>query len=321
VLILDYANALYDNGLPPHTDEGRAAFARWAVAAVTHFKDRGIIWEVWNEPNGSWFWKPKANADDYAKLAFVTSRAIHQAAPGELVVGPALSGTKLSFVETLARAGVMACWSGITIHPYIRQGPESYGVAYDRTRQLIKKYAGPDQRIDVLCGESGYATTWPGIDDATQGKYLARLFLFDVMSGIPLTIWYDWHDDGVDPVNQEYHFGIVRHAYHAGVATVYDRKPGYDAAMTYSHQLEGFRFKKRVKTVSGDDFVLLFAKDATECMAAWTAAATAHEVSIPAPDGLYRVTRFDGKTQTAIAASGGSIDIKIDGGPQYLKRQ
>jgi hypothetical protein len=320
VLILDYTNPLYDDGKPSHTDEGRAAFARWAVAAVTHFRNRGVIWEIWNEPNGSWFWKPRSNAGDYAKLALTTSRAIERAAPDELVVGPALSGTKLDFVEVLAKAGVMAYWSGITIHPYIRDGPESYGLAYDQTRQLIRRYAGPDQRIDVLCGESGYATTWPGIDDATQGKYLARLFLFDVLSGVPLTIWYDWRDDGVDPANQEHHFGIVRRTYHAGAANVYDPKPAYDAALTYSRQLKGFRFKQRVKTVYGDDFVLIFTRGATECRVAWTSAAISHQAVISVPDGLYSVTSFDGKRQTQVAATGGIMTLTIDGGPQYLKR-
>src|SRR5438477_11253673 len=48
VFILDYSNRLYDDGLSPHTDDGRAAFGRWAAAAATHFKGRGVTWEVWN---------------------------------------------------------------------------------------------------------------------------------------------------------------------------------------------------------------------------------------------------------------------------------
>ncbi len=59
LLILDYGNPLYDHGLPPSTDEDRLAFARWAVAAVTHFKDRGVLWEIWNEPNIQIFGSPR----------------------------------------------------------------------------------------------------------------------------------------------------------------------------------------------------------------------------------------------------------------------
>jgi hypothetical protein len=321
LLILDYTNPLYDDNRPSDTDEGRAAFARWAVAAVTHFKGRGVIWEIWNEPNGGWFWKPKANADDYAKLAVVVGKAIHDAAPDEVVVGPALSGTDLGFVEVAAKAGALAYWSGVTIHPYLRGGPETYGPAYEQTRDLIKTYAAPGQRIDVMCGESGYSTAWPGIDDVTQGRYFARLMLFDVASGVPLTIWYDWHDDGGDPHDQESNFGIVHFDYHAGAAQVYDPKPAYNAAVTFSHELAGFRFKERLKTASPDDFVLSFTRDTSDCLVAWTTVPAAHEVKIPAPDGVYSVTGFDGTTQADVAASGGSITLEIDGGPRYLKRE
>src|SRR5689334_19673408 len=69
VFILYYSHRLYDDGLSPHTDDGRAAFARWAAAAAKHFQGRGVLWEIWNEPNIKQFWKPQPSAEDYAKLA------------------------------------------------------------------------------------------------------------------------------------------------------------------------------------------------------------------------------------------------------------
>jgi hypothetical protein len=54
---------------------------------------------------------------------------------------------------------------------------------------------------------------------------------------------------------------------------------------------------------------------------AWTASPTTHEVNIPAPDGVYLVTSFDGKKQMEVATSGGMITLKVDGGPQYLKHK
>ena len=320
VFILDYTNGLYDK-LAPHTDDDRAAFARWAVAAVTHFKGRGVIWEIWNEPNGSWFWKPTVNADDYAKLTLTASQAIRQAAPDELIVGPALSGTDMKFVDVVAKTGVLASWSGITLHPYRRTGPETVGPAYNQAREFIKKYASPGQRIDVMCGEWGYSTAWPQINETTQARYLARLLLFDVMSGVPLTIWYDWHDDGPKRNDQESNFGIVHHEYHSGGTQVYDPKPSYDAAQTYSRELKDFRFKERLKTASGDDFVLSFTKDGTECLVAWTTAPTPHPIKIPLPDGEYTATSYDGKSQTEVTASAGVAALQLDGGPQYLKRK
>src|SRR3989442_4646158 len=57
LLILDYANKLYDDGVAPYTDEGRRAFAQWAAASAQHFRGRGILWEIYNEPNIG-FWTP-----------------------------------------------------------------------------------------------------------------------------------------------------------------------------------------------------------------------------------------------------------------------
>src|SRR5580704_11465637 len=51
LLILDYSNPLYDGGFSPYDDEGRTAFANWAAAAARHFSGRGVVWEIYNEPD------------------------------------------------------------------------------------------------------------------------------------------------------------------------------------------------------------------------------------------------------------------------------
>jgi hypothetical protein len=328
LLILDYTNPLYDGGKPTCSEAGRQAFANWAVAAVTHFQGRGIIWEIWNEPDGEWFWKPKPNAEDYAKLAVTVSKAIHEAAPDEFVVGPAFSvglpwpwPPRLNFLDVVAGSGVLNYWPAITIHPYLQTGPETYGSVYAKCREIIGKHLAAGQKVDLYCGESGYTEAWPGIDQATQGKYLARLFLFNVLSDVPLTIWYDWHDDGPNPKDGEQRYGTVHYDYHAGATPVYDPKPAYLAAQTYSRQLTGYQFKERVKLGSDHDYLLSFTQDAGECLVAWTTAPTPHPVKIPAPDGDYTVTSYDGKTQTQVQAMDGSLSLTLDGGPQYLKRQ
>ena len=86
MLILDYANRHYDQGLSPASDEGRKAFARWAVAAARHFRGRDILWEMHNEPNIQ-FWKPKPDVQQYIELALEVGRALRQAEPGEQYMG------------------------------------------------------------------------------------------------------------------------------------------------------------------------------------------------------------------------------------------
>src|SRR5207249_12142795 len=112
--ILDYSNRFYDNEQSPHTDEGRAAFARWAAAAAHHFRGRGILWEMYNEPNIG-FWRPKPNVDDYAKLALAVGKALREAEPGETYIGPATSTIDFKFLEPLFKAGLLEYWSAFSV--------------------------------------------------------------------------------------------------------------------------------------------------------------------------------------------------------------
>jgi hypothetical protein len=82
-----YTNPLYDDNLSPHSDEGVAAFAKWAAAAVEHFKGRGVMWEIYNEPNNV-FWRPQPDVNAYIKLALATAREIRKVAPDEMSSAP-----------------------------------------------------------------------------------------------------------------------------------------------------------------------------------------------------------------------------------------
>ncbi|MBM3493203.1 MAG: hypothetical protein FJX72_02590, partial [Armatimonadetes bacterium] len=98
ILILDYVHRLYDDAQSPHSDEAIAAFAKFAAASAKHFKGRGILWEMYNEPNILPFWRPSVNVQDYIRLATATGKAIREAAPDEAYIGPATSGMDFRFI-------------------------------------------------------------------------------------------------------------------------------------------------------------------------------------------------------------------------------
>ena len=196
--ILDYANRHYDSGLSPASDEGRKAFARWAAAAAQHFRGRGILWEMYNEPNIG-FWKPRPNVQQYVRLALEVGKALRQAAPDELYAGPATSQIDLPFLEECFKAGLLEYWCAVTVHPYRQKEPESVAPEYAKLRRLIQQYAPRGKRIPILSGEWGYSSVWRNFDEVRQGKYLARQWLTNLANDVPLSIWYDWHDDGRDP--------------------------------------------------------------------------------------------------------------------------
>jgi hypothetical protein len=236
LLILDYGNPLYGD---PHEqqpftdragmDEFRAAFARWAGAAARHFAGRGCIWEMWNEPNGTNFWAPAPDVGEYIALAKATAAAMRQAAPGEPLIGPATSGIDFNFIEACFQAGLLSDWAAVSVHPYRQSDPGAVSADYRRLREMIAKYAPPGKAIPIISSEWGYSTAWKNLDEAKQAQYLASEFSINIASGIPLSIWYDWRDDGDDSANAEHRFGMVRRPYHAGRDPVFDPKPAYTA--------------------------------------------------------------------------------------------
>jgi hypothetical protein len=232
--------------------EFREAYARWAVAAVTHFQKRGYLWELWNEPNHYGFWKPKPNAEEYAAVALAAAKAIHAAAPGEAIIGPATSTIDLAFLEKCFQAGLLEYLAAVSVHPYRQTSPETVEDEYRSLRLLIRKYAPEDKAIPIISGEWGYSTAWKDFDEEKQAKYLPRQFLTNMSNDVALSIWYDWHDDGANPKEEEHRFGIVGHDYHAGRNPVYDPKPAYAAMKTMTEQLGGFRFDKRLSAFRPD---------------------------------------------------------------------
>ncbi len=317
LFILDYGNSLYEADSAVATEAGRRAFSRWAAAAAVHFNGHGILWEIWNEPNIG-FWKPKPNVADYAALALAAAKAIHAAAPGEAVIGPATSGVDLQFLESCFKAGLLDWWDAVSVHPYRQSAPESAEADYQKLRGLIARYAPKGKSIPIISGEWGYSSAWQNFDAAAQGQMLARQWLVNLANQIPLSIWYDWHEDGTDPQEPEHHFGTVANAYHAGGSPVYQPKPAYLAAKTLTSVLQGFQFTKRLALGNPDDYALLFHKGDRLRLAVWTTSPTPQPVRIRSSPGEFEIINHTGERGKTILANENGLAFTPTLAPQYL---
>jgi hypothetical protein len=282
IYILDYTHSAYEpkvssrRALEPHTPEEHtasprhpesvAAFARWAAAAAKHFRNQQVIWEIYNEPNGD-FWKPKPNAAEYAALALATAKSVRKARHSATIIGPALAGFEWPFVETFLSSGVLEYLDAVSVHPYRRHDspPETAAADYKKLREMIDRYAPKSKRgrIPILSGEWGYSSNREGVSPATQAQFAVRQQLSNLLNGVPLSIWYDWKNDGVDPDENEENFGTVTHDL--------TPKPAYLALQTMTQELAGYRIERRIDDFGDKDFVVLFRKPhAARKVAAWT---------------------------------------------------
>jgi hypothetical protein len=330
LFILDYTNPLYDHGNPPRTEEARQGFARWAVAAARHFAARGVLWEIYNEPNHSLFWPPRPNAGEYVALAQTVGQAFREAVPNEQLIGPATSEIDFDFLEACFKGGLLEYWSAVSVHPYRRSDPETVASDYCRLREMIRAYAplqanrgagqGAKKEIPIISGEWGYSAVWRGFDEEKQGQLLARSWLTNVANEVALSIWYDWCDDGDDANDAEHHFGAVHSQHRENNEKVLAPKPAYLAARTLSSLFRGYRFEQRLTEGTPEDFVLVFRKAGETRMAAWTTNTRPHQVMIPVETGKYHILKHTGQDAGELVAGQEGLLLTLTTAPIYLTR-
>jgi len=330
-LILDYSHPLYEHDVTatnpitgetgerttasPQHPESIAAFANWAAAAARHFHGRGVIWEIWNEPNIS-FWQPKPDVEQYTALALATCRAVRAADPDATIVAPASSEFPWPFLERFFQSGALEYLDAVSVHPYRppQMPPETAAADFQRLRALIAKYAPAGKKnLPILSGEWGYSThSKGGVTLDQQANFIARQQLSDLLCGVPLSIWYDWKNDGNDPAENEHNFGTVK----PDLAP----KPAYGALQTLTRELGGGHLERRFDTGNTNDFVLLFRTGGEgRKLAAWTIA-KARNVSLPlAHASTNQLAWINGAGQRGtMDATSGSLPLALDGTPKYI---
>jgi len=313
IFILDYANPLYDDNQSPHSPEAIAAFAKWAAASAVHFKNDGVLWEMYNEPNIG-FWKPHPDVEQYARLALATGKAIKAADPNAMYIGPGMSGMDFQFVEYCFKQGLLKYWDAVSCHPYRQSNPETVSSDYLILRNLIHRYAPKGKHIPIISSEWGYSSVWGDMNPDKQGRYLPREFLTNISNEIPVSIYYDWHDDGLSPTDPEHHFGTVLNPYHAGANQIYDPKPAYIAAKTLSSQLAGYVFSKRLIQNDPDIQCLLFTKGNSSKLVIWT---TGKETILTLP-GSFRGVNHLGDPLDLTESADGETMVQVTDAPHYL---
>lgn len=198
LLILDYGHPHYDGGEAPRSPEARAAFARFAAAAARRYAGRGIVWEIWNEPNLPGFWPPRPDANAYVALVAETAPALRAADPSGTVAGLSLGGCvwDRDFVRDAFAAGLLRHVDAVSLHLYPAPDAAAAATYFEELRTQMRA-AGHERPI--LCTEMGSQTH----DESRQWDYLSSMTEANVRSGLPLTIWYSFRDD------EEGHFGMV----------------------------------------------------------------------------------------------------------------
>jgi hypothetical protein len=311
IYILDYSNRLYEQEHSVRTEAGRKAFAAFAEAAAKRYSGKGILWEFWNEPNIKQFWVPQPDVENYCKLVAEAAPLIRKADPSGILLAPATSGIPFDWLESCFKQGLLQWIDVLSVHPYRSPAPETVGKDYDRLRGLIEEYAPQGRQIPIVSGEWGYSNiNWDKkrLSDEQQARYLVRMFLTNLYQKVPVSIWYDWKNDGADPNEREHHFGTVE----------WDLKPkaAYRAAQTLSSTLAGYTIEKQLAPSNEKDIVYLLSKGSQRALALWTTD-TDHEMTLPFQASRGTLIDMLGQSKP-VSWQADQLKLAVSGSPQYL---
>jgi len=195
---LCYGNPLYSEmaktyfgsvGCPPiFSDEEKLGWENYVKAFTEKFKDRVRYYEIWNEPDGQHCWKHGVNAVELGEFSIATAKAVKSVYPEAKVIGGAVYGRNLAFMNTALKTGMWKYIDFISFHEYTH---DERGL-FERTdtyRALFKAY---NPEIGLVQGESGSQSRSGGHGalhrgawtEEIQAKQLARHTITDLLTDV-----------------------------------------------------------------------------------------------------------------------------------------
>ncbi len=319
-IIFSYTNKFYDQGSTPYSDEGREGFANYGAALLEKYGSQMDWVEVYNEfnhPGAGNIGNGQANskAEYYYKLLKKTYEAVKTYDPTVEVIGPATSGVPLPWLEKLFQLGGLSYMDAVSIHPYrFPLAPESGTAELQQLQDLIKTY-NAGQAKPIWMSEMGWPTfeDYSGIDEKTQAAFLIRSTVLALANGVEKYFWYDFMNDGVNPLNKEHNFGIIRNA--SSQLGKNAPKPAYVSMATMTRALSSASFKK-METVAPGVYSLVFEETGEEIRVLWSD--TPQQVTATAANTVT-VTDMMGNLQDYESSALGAMSLFVSEYPVFVK--
>jgi len=246
MLILGNSNNLYENTYPPTTADALKAFGAYCYDIAHKTKDTVFYFEVWNEFNLAKETKG-FTPETYANILKVAYENVKAANPKAKVFLGGLGrvyGNEghldedyvwlNSLFDKIAANDVK--FDGVTIHPYRFLSPEE-GEFVEQIQDFknyltAKGYGDKMLWISEMGWPSFNDPSWMQITEKQQAEYLVRMLALNEANSLAeRVIWYCDRDYGINPVDQEQNFGLIKAT---AYETPYAAKPSYVAMAQYN---------------------------------------------------------------------------------------
>jgi hypothetical protein len=208
-------------------------YARFVTWYVNQMKDRVHVWETWNEPVPYAYWM--GTMEEVVKLHEVTYKAVHDADPEAIVLGPCPYNIRLPFTEEFFEMGGGQWIDAVVVHAYMDQPDPNFLEDLQWLRWTLDDHG---LQKDIWVTEVGWDTR--RYTELQQASYLVQTYAIGLAEGVHTIIWHmNW--DFNDPALRGGH-GLLRYNHQP--------KPALAAYAMMIRTLEGATYEM---TLSGHD--------------------------------------------------------------------
>lgn len=201
-------------------------FADFAAAVARRYGDKISAYEVWNEPNASFFWNP-ADPVEYTEMLKATYTSLKAVNRDITVVGAVvgagltwgeLTMNPVDFVKAMYDAGADGYFDAISFHPYNFTTKFSEGNDVDwkelmplfqveQIRELMDQHIDPgEEQLKIWISEYGLPTSV--VSASTQAEFITDLInAWQTFSGAGPIFLYTTQDD-LSAIGDDRFFGL-----------------------------------------------------------------------------------------------------------------
>lgn len=290
------------------------AYAKYASQCARRYKGRIRFWEIWNEPDLTFFWR--GSTQQYIDMLKLSYQAIKKADPQAMVLTGGFAGFGGHHSGNNRNPG---------LHPKVLdKAQDSYDVyavhqhgTFDVFRKRIEEYL-PIYTKPIRSHKPIYfnetAMHCVGFTEQQQAQTLFKKLLYTWSIGAMGYTWYDLRNDGISPSNPEHNYGMIKQDFHP--------KAVYCMYNTLAANLSGKTFVSKLNT-SPDTYSYLFREKESFVLGSWieSESVSSQLITLKVHPGAlaWRVDAMG--SQIPVLVHQGIINFKIDHEPAMLVMQ
>ena len=185
-------------------------FLQYVEAVVKRYKGRVDAFEIWNEPNWS-FWK--GSEEDFIALTKATVDRIKKVDPSAKVVAGAFWRVPEGFLRKMWKAGALDRVDAVSFHPYALS-PEGVASQYEELKKLLAEFGF---KGEIWVTEIGFPSRgWylTSVDEEEMPQAVLKTLAALSSRGVRRIFWYELFDKftkakASSKTDSELYFGLA----------------------------------------------------------------------------------------------------------------